>query len=310
MTLGETLADMPAEVRLASPCVGVCRLDADTGWCLGCGRSAQDLAIWRELDEPARERIWRELPHRRARLGLRFDLLPLTPPTLLERLARMTAEPGAVWAMGVYGAVAELMAKVGEVLHVETRDGTLTVRTAGGLLRLHAHPGLRAFALTDGQGRTSRIVLALHRSRLPTPAQGVTELGADAEAIDPAGAGDRLFDLGLGLAPVRFCVRTADHAALRALRNHAGRSPLLPSNLLLPVLLSVSPDRIVISPACRLEVRGAILNPGHEGPHTHLLPGLLAERRELEPGFELPAAYAPCASFYPPAGDVGLTHPA
>ncbi len=302
MNGGEALVDAPAGARLASPCVGVCRLDADTGWCLGCGRSAEDLAMWRDADDAARERIWRELPARQARLDLRFRLLPWTAPALLGRLAAMSAEPGAAWTVGVYGAIAELMALPGRALSAEADAGGLTVRTRGGRLRLAAHPGLRAFALIGGSGRMTRIVLALHRSRLPPPLHAITELGADQEAVAAADRDAPLFDLGLGLAPVCFCVRTADRATLRALRAAAGR-PLMPASPLLPLLGEASPDRVLASPLGRLEVTGPILRHDHQGPHTHLLPDLLAQRRELEPGFALPEGYAPCASFYPGRAD-------
>ena len=47
---------LPAEVApslLASPCVGTCRLDPETGWCLGCARTREELADWRDLDAAA-----------------------------------------------------------------------------------------------------------------------------------------------------------------------------------------------------------------------------------------------------------------
>ncbi|HMR31327.1 MAG TPA: DUF1289 domain-containing protein [Geminicoccaceae bacterium] len=294
------LADPKAETRLASPCVGVCRLDERTGWCLGCGRSAVELAAWRDLDEEARERLWRQLPGRRQRLGLRFGLLPWTPRALLARLAELSEQPGAAWSIGVHGAVAELMAAPGQAVEAVLDAEALTLRTAGGRLRIAIHPGLRAFSLMDGGGRIARIVLALHRSRLPAPSHGVADLGPDGHAIEPAARNHRLFDLGLGLAPVRFCVRTGDEAVATALRRRAGRSVLEPGSPLMPVLLAASPDRILASPLGRMEVEGPILHHGHEGPHSHLLPDLLAQNRELEPGFELPEAYAPCATFHPP----------
>ena len=29
-----------------SPCVSVCRLDRETGWCLGCRRTLDEIADW------------------------------------------------------------------------------------------------------------------------------------------------------------------------------------------------------------------------------------------------------------------------
>ena len=296
---------VPVETWLASPCVGVCRLDPGTGWCVGCARDGNELNAWRSFDALARSQVWRDLPRRKSVLGVRFRLLPWAGAALIERLAEMAAEPGAGWSVGVYGAIAELMAAPGERIAVSASDGGFTLRTGGGRLRLTAHPGLRAFELVSGTGRVERIVLALHRSRLARPPIGVTELGPDADAIEPSARQERLFDLGLGFAPVRFCVRTAEPVALQALRLHSGGSILGPGNALLPLMLAISPDRVVASPLARIEIEGPILRQGHEGPHTHLIPELLAQKRELEPGSELPEAYAPCASFYPAASRPG-----
>jgi uncharacterized protein len=37
---------MPAAAGPASPCVNVCRMDADTGLCLGCLRTIDEIARW------------------------------------------------------------------------------------------------------------------------------------------------------------------------------------------------------------------------------------------------------------------------
>ena len=54
-----------AAVVITSPCVGVCTLDADTGWCEGCLRTIDEIAAWGALEERARRAIWKMLPARR-----------------------------------------------------------------------------------------------------------------------------------------------------------------------------------------------------------------------------------------------------
>ncbi|HEX7338595.1 MAG TPA: DUF1289 domain-containing protein [Rhodanobacteraceae bacterium] len=49
-----------------TPCIGVCQLDA-AGYCLGCRRSLDEIAHWRDFDEAERHRLMR-------------DVLPLRPP--------------------------------------------------------------------------------------------------------------------------------------------------------------------------------------------------------------------------------------
>ncbi|MBI3146943.1 MAG: DUF1289 domain-containing protein [Betaproteobacteria bacterium] len=53
----------------ASPCTGICAVEAHTGWCAGCQRTLAEIAAWAGLDEPARRSIMAKIVDRRA--GLR-----------------------------------------------------------------------------------------------------------------------------------------------------------------------------------------------------------------------------------------------
>jgi predicted Fe-S protein YdhL (DUF1289 family) len=44
----------------------VCVIDRDTGLCLGCARTLDEIARWRALSEAERQRIMAELPERKA----------------------------------------------------------------------------------------------------------------------------------------------------------------------------------------------------------------------------------------------------
>ncbi|HYD99055.1 MAG TPA: DUF1289 domain-containing protein [Alphaproteobacteria bacterium] len=48
----------------ASPCTGVCRMEAAGPYCLGCRRTLDEIVAWRDLDEAGRRRILAELPLR------------------------------------------------------------------------------------------------------------------------------------------------------------------------------------------------------------------------------------------------------
>ena len=52
--------------RVASPCTGVCRLDASSGCCEGCHRTLDEIAAWSAMDDEQRRAVWRVLPERRA----------------------------------------------------------------------------------------------------------------------------------------------------------------------------------------------------------------------------------------------------
>ena len=65
------MADSP----VASPCISVCRLDADTGLCVGCLRTIDEIAAWGALDDDARRAIWTQIARRRARIAV-VEALP------------------------------------------------------------------------------------------------------------------------------------------------------------------------------------------------------------------------------------------
>jgi len=254
-------------------------------------------AIFRPLNQA---RIWIDLPRRKTILGLSFRLLSWSGDVLLAELIRLAREPKTRWSIGVYGAVAEFATRNHVATTIEVEEGCLVLREAGGAIRLRPPPGTRLFELVGASRKIERLVLALHRSRLTgLPAIGVTELGADEDAVEPACKNERLFDLGVSRSIVRFCVRTGEPALVASLRQAIGLDPLDPANGLVPTLLASSPDRVLISPIGRIEVAGPILRSGHEVPHTHLLPDLLAYGRELEPGFALPEGYAAGVSIFP-----------
>ena len=52
-------------MSVISPCVNICRLDAATGWCVGCRRDIAEIAAWSRLDDAARRAVWQQLAQRR-----------------------------------------------------------------------------------------------------------------------------------------------------------------------------------------------------------------------------------------------------
>ena len=47
----------PAPRAVASPCVSLCRMDADSGWCLGCLRTLDEIALWGSLDDAGKREV-------------------------------------------------------------------------------------------------------------------------------------------------------------------------------------------------------------------------------------------------------------
>lgn len=54
--------------KIASPCMGVCTLDASQTVCLGCCRTAEEIAVWVALTPGERAEVIGQLPERRRRI--------------------------------------------------------------------------------------------------------------------------------------------------------------------------------------------------------------------------------------------------
>jgi hypothetical protein len=52
---------------LDTPCVNVCLLDAETGLCIGCGRTIEEIARWATMSDRERRAIMAGLPERMQR---------------------------------------------------------------------------------------------------------------------------------------------------------------------------------------------------------------------------------------------------
>jgi uncharacterized protein len=49
-----------------SPCISVCRVDADSGWCDGCLRTLGEISAWSRLDNDGKRGVWRIIEQRAA----------------------------------------------------------------------------------------------------------------------------------------------------------------------------------------------------------------------------------------------------
>ncbi|MEM6986997.1 MAG: DUF1289 domain-containing protein [Pseudomonadota bacterium] len=291
-------------MTVTSPCTGICKLDSATGWCLGCGRSGDEIADWNAAPEAWRDGVWQHIPDRLSQLGVRCRRLPWTTDALRDFVVDTLEHGRGTWVIGVVGAVAEFSAAPGAAVDVSRDGDALTARTRNGALRMVLNDDVRALTFdAPGLQDAPRIVLAVKREcrRLPV-AKAVHDLGEDAHAVIQESA-TRLFDLGVGRDASRFCVRVAASAALGALEAVDGLafSDALPR--IGATLVAESPTRVVESTLGRIEVQGQIPPPDARsplGPHTHLLPADLASGRAMPTGMDLPRAYLPGAIYYPP----------
>src|SRR5690606_23247915 len=83
-----------------SPCIGVCRLDEETGYCLGCGRTGLEVAEWAGADDERKALIWRSLPARLEVLGTKIRLMPWSPAAVGDWVAQRLVEGAGNWVVG------------------------------------------------------------------------------------------------------------------------------------------------------------------------------------------------------------------
>ncbi len=56
--------------RIETPCVRICRQDKDLGFCIGCGRTIDEVFEWHDLDAERRKTLMAELLARLKTAGL------------------------------------------------------------------------------------------------------------------------------------------------------------------------------------------------------------------------------------------------
>lgn len=67
----------PVRPKPSSPCTKLCLLDAATGLCEGCGRTRDEIALWRSMSEPQRRAVMAILGERlRAAYPTRAEAAP------------------------------------------------------------------------------------------------------------------------------------------------------------------------------------------------------------------------------------------
>jgi predicted Fe-S protein YdhL (DUF1289 family) len=64
MLLRDRFAELPEDGPVPSPCISVCRMEAETGLCSGCYRTLDEIAAWGRLGEGERRALWRVLAER------------------------------------------------------------------------------------------------------------------------------------------------------------------------------------------------------------------------------------------------------
>lgn len=219
---------------------------------------------------------------------------------LRERLA----EPDTAWSLGSFGAIAEFMRDAQEPVTQFAGD-RLGAYTTRGAIALQPVPGLRpvAYETPISSGWNHGLALCLPEGACAmNQRKVVTELGPDRDAIRPEDREAILFDLGLDQIAIDACIRTRDPEAIACLRAGTGLPFFDHANPIGMRLVDMSPHRVFLARAGRIEVFQPIPPPGGrspEGPHTHVLYKLLRLGRTHAATTPIPEGLVPFATIHP-----------
>ena len=72
--------DAPDIAPVPSPCIDVCRMNPDTGWCDGCLRTIEEIAGWSSFDDVQKRAIWDSIEVRHAQLMAKLAVHPKESP--------------------------------------------------------------------------------------------------------------------------------------------------------------------------------------------------------------------------------------
>ncbi len=227
---------------------------------------------------------------------------------LLAILDTLIEDRGCAWSVGTFGALAEFAWVEGDRA-VHRDPAARVVVTERGALRIHgldrARPVAFEILTRDPQRWSQGCALCLPADHAGLAGRtALTELGPDRHAVLDRDKDALLFDMGLGAPHVDVAVRTRDPALIAVLRSGCGRSLLDQGSPAMAAIKEASPHRVFRSRVARIEVYQPIPStargiPTPEGPHTHVLPKLLAAGRTHSANLPIPDGLMPGLMIHP-----------
>lgn len=217
-------------------------------------------------------------------------------------IADLVEDASNGWSIGSFGAIGEFMRDADEAAAIDRSADFIEVVTARGAMRAVAADlqGVAWDSLSaDGESWGHSLAFCLPvRGEQPA---GVHALGRDADALRAEDRQGHLFELGLGHGQVSMSVRTRDTDLIAALEAAEGQ-PIMSVPGIMPLFVQAAPHRVLRSPAGRIEVFQPIPPPdgkSPEGPHTHLLPRLIAKDRPHSSNTPIPDGWQSVLSMHP-----------
>ncbi len=227
----------------------------------------------------------------------------------LRLVREAMTDPDVSWSIDSFGAIAEFSWHPEEAVAHEGSDRGGRIVTPRGAVSVDLPVAAEALAYEGLSGRadawTQAVVVTVPEAAIAAGGRDIlTELGPDPEAIRDGAQTESLFDMGLGTRNIEVCVRSGDPALVQTLRGAAGRSLLARDSGAMAAIKLASPTRVFRSAAGRIEVYQRIGSrsrdiPTPEGPHTHVLPGLLSRGRTHAATIPVPDGRLPVMTLYP-----------
>lgn len=227
-------------------------------------------------------------------------------PQVGALLHQTLADPRNAWSIGTFGAIGEFMWTPEEEARTAFDDGHLELVTTRGGIRVQARDHVHVLAYetlsSDGETWGNCVAFCLPRSEHGAE-QMIRRLGADRESLRDQDGAAILFDLGVARGFVSMCVRTDNAELVGALNALEGGRLLGPEGATAAgLILKLSPHRVMLSPLGRIEVFASI--PAADGkspigPHTHLLPKLIASGRTHAANAPIPEDLQPALMLHP-----------
>lgn len=222
-----------------------------------------------------------------------------------ELICELAMSPSNGWSIGTFGAIAEFMREQDEPVEISRNASSIELITQRGAMRIAPAVELKGVAWDNlsARGRGWSHELAFCVERPAVSVEAITPMGPDKAAIRAADRGASLYNLGTCQGAVTLAIRSRDAKLNRALEAAAGRS-LFDHPEVVCELMRAQPHRIGMSAAGRIEVFQPI--PDEEGsspagPHTHVLPKLIAARLTHASTAPVPSGWQPALTMHPPS---------
>ena len=221
------------------------------------------------------------------------------------QIESLAMDPANGWSIGGFGAIAEFMRDSGETVEIKKNSTSLEFVTLRGAMRIAPTSDLHGIAWDslspDGKSWSHELAFCVRR---PAKSVEVVRLiGRDETAIRPIDREDILYDLGVCQGSVALAIRSSD-ALLNAALNSIAGDRLFDHPEVLREIMRVQPHRVGFSPVGRIEVYQPIPEESGSspiGPHTHILPRLIAAKQTHAKTAPIPMGWQPVLSMHPPS---------